>query len=516
MSSFVCDIPSDVSVPPRFIVNLDLSPALRWQHILRLYIDQFREVEKKIDSMITDIIGQFAGPMLEKILSTIMSGITRLGLVYYGQELKGFSEITGIPLGKLVLIQFVYECFACCTSIVCKDEQNNIPIHIRTMDWELDFLKPLTIDVDFQKNGQTIFKATTWVGYVGILTGMRTQDGYSVSVNFRHTGGSLGTNLKTALTAGWPIGFLVREVLESTHTYDIAVEQLAQSSIIAPCYFTICGTSQCRTFGTLLTRKQASEEKRWTVSDHGSIVQTNIDHWSSDNNEDILYSIKRRSLSRNVLDEMKPINEYELWKLISEYPICNKITIYGTFMCPEYNIYHTRYPQDNVQFMSKEKPQFIPMADIKDNVSSLLSSTHICHKCEREFNIDDNIGGNCKHIGTWHSKYNDCSYLKCGFNLGKTASIGQQHWSCCYSLDRESDTCIDPRVETREEVCERVLEAAKYIPIEQLGTTDDCGFSPFDNDQLTPRQIAFDKIRARLEGTRMAEEQLMARKRTKI
>ncbi|CAF0872831.1 unnamed protein product [Adineta steineri] len=75
---------------------------------------------------------------------------------------------------------------------------------------------------------------------------------------------------------------------------------------------------------------------------------------------------------------------------------------------------------------------------------------------------------------------------------------------------------VDPRVETAEEVCERVLEAAKYIPIEQLGTTDDCGFSPFDDDQSTPRQIAFDKIRARLEGTRMAEEQLMARKRTKI
>ncbi len=57
----------------------------------------------------------------------------------------------------------------------------------------------MRLDVDFQKNGQTIFKATTWVGYVGILTGMRVPDGYSVSVNFRHTGGSLTTNLKIAL-----------------------------------------------------------------------------------------------------------------------------------------------------------------------------------------------------------------------------------------------------------------------------------------------------------------------------
>ncbi|CAF3117824.1 unnamed protein product [Rotaria sp. Silwood2] len=58
---------------------------------------------------------------------------------------------------------------------------------------------------------------------------------------------------------------------------------------------------------------------------------------------------------------------------------------------------------------------------------------------------------------------------------------------------------IDPIVETPEQVCARVLEAAKYIPAEQLGTTDDCGFSPFDDDQSTSRQIAFDKIRARVE-----------------
>jgi 5-methyltetrahydropteroyltriglutamate--homocysteine methyltransferase len=75
---------------------------------------------------------------------------------------------------------------------------------------------------------------------------------------------------------------------------------------------------------------------------------------------------------------------------------------------------------------------------------------------------------------------------------------------------------IDPRIETPEEVCARVLEAAKYIPIEQLGTTDDCGFSPFDDDQSTSREIVFEKIRARVEGTRMAEEQLMMKRQKRI
>lgn len=65
---------------------------------------------------------------------------------------------------------------------------------------------------------------------------------------------------------------------------------------------------------------------------------------------------------------------------------------------------------------------------------------------------------------------------------------------------------IDPRVETSEEVRDRVLEAARYIPVEQLGTTDDCGFSPFSDDTSTTRETAFAKIRARVEGTRLAEK----------
>jgi len=65
---------------------------------------------------------------------------------------------------------------------------------------------------------------------------------------------------------------------------------------------------------------------------------------------------------------------------------------------------------------------------------------------------------------------------------------------------------IDPRIETAAEVCERVLTAARYIPPEQLGTTDDCGFSPFCDDASTTRDKAFAKIGARVEGTAMARK----------
>ena len=67
---------------------------------------------------------------------------------------------------------------------------------------------------------------------------------------------------------------------------------------------------------------------------------------------------------------------------------------------------------------------------------------------------------------------------------------------------------IDPRIETPEEVRDRILEAAQYIPVEQLGTTDDCGFAPFSDDTSTSRDTAFAKIRARVLGTALASRAL--------
>ena len=64
-------------------------------------------------------------------------------------------------------------------------------------------------------------------------------------------------------------------------------------------------------------------------------------------------------------------------------------------------------------------------------------------------------------------------------------------------------------VESVETVRDRVLQAAKYIPLDQLGTTDDCGFAPFSDDIATSRETAFKKITARVKGTKLAYESLV-------
>jgi 5-methyltetrahydropteroyltriglutamate--homocysteine methyltransferase len=67
---------------------------------------------------------------------------------------------------------------------------------------------------------------------------------------------------------------------------------------------------------------------------------------------------------------------------------------------------------------------------------------------------------------------------------------------------------INPVIETAAQVRDRVLEAASFLSVKQLGTTDDCGFAPFADDTSTARDTAFQKIRARVEGTQLAAREL--------
>jgi methionine synthase II (cobalamin-independent) len=74
---------------------------------------------------------------------------------------------------------------------------------------------------------------------------------------------------------------------------------------------------------------------------------------------------------------------------------------------------------------------------------------------------------------------------------------------------------LTPEVETAEQVRDDLLLAAEHIPVERLGATDDCGFSPFSRDEKPKhgspdfaRDVAMQKISARLAGARLASEVL--------
>jgi methionine synthase II (cobalamin-independent) len=73
----------------------------------------------------------------------------------------------------------------------------------------------------------------------------------------------------------------------------------------------------------------------------------------------------------------------------------------------------------------------------------------------------------------------------------------------------------NPRVESAQEIAAALVRAANFIPKERLASTDDCGFSPFSIDEKPnhgspdyARDVAFQKITNRIQGTRAAAEKL--------
>ena len=260
----------------------------------------------------------------------------------------------------------------------------------------MEFLEPLTVELDFVKDGELVFSATSWAGYVGVLTGMRP-NGYSVSVNFRLTEGSffsfvildgaLWTNIKNAMSGCWPVGFLLRDVFEETRSYRKAVQYLSNSYLISPCYYTCCGTKPGQ--GCIITRDVKSECQRYTLED-GDVIQPNMDHFSNDPDMDIMDSMERRDLARVLLLDLDEVNKNTLWGVMSVDPIFNEITIYGTYMSPSQGILETRIPNDSSGF----NPTVITPRLRKESVIYLTEEQLVDPEYRRRQHYGD--------VDTWH------------------------------------------------------------------------------------------------------------------
>ena len=104
----------------------------------------------------------------------------------YADELKGIARDSKIPLGEIFLYNIFFEMFTLCTSIVGQDKSGHV-LHARNLDfgvlmgWDVknntwlmpEYLRQVVINVDFIKGGVLQYKAASFVGYVGLITGMR-------------------------------------------------------------------------------------------------------------------------------------------------------------------------------------------------------------------------------------------------------------------------------------------------------------------------------------------------------
>ena len=207
---------------------------------------------------------------------------------------------------------------------------------LRTMDWDMPLLKKITIELQFIKNGKTLFIAPTWVGCVGVFT-VHIPNKYSMAINYRRTK-SIGylaiiQNIYRTISMSWPISYLIRRVAELGSDYDIAVETLRKSSLVSPCYITMFNPNG----KSCVITRDVDESELYVMNDNSSdskfIIQTNRDdncknNKISINSEDILYSKKRYEKASSIIKKCNWTSEEELFKELLIPPIVNEETVY--------------------------------------------------------------------------------------------------------------------------------------------------------------------------------------------
>jgi hypothetical protein len=310
-------------------INLDLPECVRWNNLIDDYKKELQDAVKEIDNI-------FKAMKVNKTFTLalgrfLIGAYSTFSTILYEEELKAIAKRANISFTKLLLMQLCYEWSAMCTSVVTKVKGRNV--HYRTMDWEMEFLKKLTVEVEFYKEGKLLYKAISWAGCVGVMTGVSPGQ-YSIALNFRISDKTFMHNLRRVLDGKWPVSYAIRHVLENNYDFGGAFSFLMKCQLVSPCYLTLCNANS-NWDSYVITRDPERVIKVDGSNDY--LIQTNKDNQLTSNGDNILMSSQRygfvESKIKGAENDWKSMGE--LIKALNIFPIINDITIYLAIMDPE-------------------------------------------------------------------------------------------------------------------------------------------------------------------------------------
>ncbi|GMT19338.1 hypothetical protein PFISCL1PPCAC_10635, partial [Pristionchus fissidentatus] len=322
LSTVIADRP-----PPRYRIQLDSPASSRWDQVVDDHLQYLPLVQREASKIIPRAV--------QSVVWKIAENIRYFFPKEYAEELEGISSRSGLPLGEVVGLNILYDISAFdrkhilhegCTSIVACDEKGRI-WHGRNLDYEMgDLLKNTTVIVDFYRGKKLVYTGTTFVLYVGLLTGQRP-NGFTVSLNARYSGAYILNILMEIITQFHnPVSFVIRETLEEESTFESAVNRLSNTRIVCPAYIIVGGVNKFE--GVVISRN------RWNAADverlsekNWYLVETNFDHWKEDGD-------KRRITASRMLHKMgrSRLNPDSLLRVLSTSPVRNNLTIYTSVL----------------------------------------------------------------------------------------------------------------------------------------------------------------------------------------
>ena len=210
------------------VLSLDDPPEMRWPAI----VAQHRAGIRKLVGLIVDVAVKVVGnETFSKALSDLEARLPDFYAAMpdpqYGVEIKSIAHAVGLREALIYIYNIFYTVFGACTSIVAQDDRGDI-FHARNLDfglwpafnfsdgnfWEMTAaLRPIVISVDVQRGGASLYKMTTFAGFIGVHSAMKP-NAFALSIDTRfdshYDAGLLRYLLAPKLDGGFEITMATR------------------------------------------------------------------------------------------------------------------------------------------------------------------------------------------------------------------------------------------------------------------------------------------------------------------
>uniref|UniRef100_A0A8C7M9A3 Acid ceramidase n=1 Tax=Oncorhynchus kisutch TaxID=8019 RepID=A0A8C7M9A3_ONCKI len=306
-----------------YTIDLDLPPSERW----KLIITDKKAALVNMIQAIKDLANAFvpSGKLIDLVDKDLVRSVN-LGEQYL---------LTNFYLFLLVFCKRFSSCYPFNSLL----KINPLIVSFST-SWDMknrswlitEKLKPLVVNIDFQRGNKTVFKSTNFAGYVGMLTGIKPH-AFTLTMNERFSldGGYIGiVEWILGNRDGMWMSFLTRSVLENATSYEEAKNLLAQTKLLAPAYFILGGNQTGQ--GCVITRSRVLSLDIWEIElklGRWYVLETNYDHW-----KEPLFLDNRRTPAMKCMNQTTQANISlkTVYDVLSTKPVLNKLTTYTTLM----------------------------------------------------------------------------------------------------------------------------------------------------------------------------------------
>ncbi|GAQ05263.1 hypothetical protein ALT_2584 [Aspergillus lentulus] len=183
-------------VPPTYRIDLSRPPAERYVEVAKTYRNELRSLTALFDALVESIAPNIS---LEWVKRLARLFLRRVYSDEETEEIRGISQATGIEMYLIVSLNVLLDVLMGCTSGAARAQDQDTTsrmLHFRTLDWGMDALRRVLVQFEYVRGPDydtVVATNITYIGFVGVLTGVRK--GLSVSLNFRPNhdfGGWLG------------------------------------------------------------------------------------------------------------------------------------------------------------------------------------------------------------------------------------------------------------------------------------------------------------------------------------